>query len=212
MKQSKLSGIGLAIGALCAACAAEPEVGDDCLDGAGTFAVEVVSARYGPGQSFGRDAMPEVVLGPPHGAGCCQGSLDVVSLGNGGEIVLSFGPSMIIDAPGPDLVVFENPFESQGAVFAELAEVAVSTDGVEWHAFACEPGGSTAQCAGKRPVYLDGDTGPLDPDTSGGDPFDLADVGLAEARLVRVVDRADLVGQDGVFDLDAVGAVHAACR
>ena len=43
------------------------------------------------------------------------------------------------------------------------------------------------------------------------DAFDLADVGLVEARWVRITDRVDLQGMNGVFDLDAVGLVNAAC-
>jgi len=48
--------------------------------------------------------------------------------------------------------------------------------------------------------------------TAGGDAFDLADVGLAEARYVRITDRGDLGGLAGVFDLDAVGIVNLECR
>lgn len=178
------------------------------------FASEVVEVSYGPGQDFGRDAMPDIALGPPQGAGASQGSLDVVSLGNGGSIVLGFGLGRIVDAPGPDFVVFENPFESGGAVFAELGTVAVSADGDSWHAFSCDavapPYGS---CAGHTPVYLnDAGDEAFEPSTSGGDAFDLADLGLSEARYVRIVDREDLQGLAGVFDLDAVGIVNLGCR
>jgi hypothetical protein len=56
----------------------------------------------------------------------------------------------------------------------------------------------------------------IDPATAGGDVFDLADVGLAEARWVRLIDRtAEHYGSDtwclgaaGGFDLDAVAAVE----
>ena len=61
-------------------------------------------------------------------------------------------------------------------------------------------------------MYLDGDDGPFDVATAGGDAFDLADVGLAEARYVRITDRGDLGGLAGVFDLDAVGIVNLECR
>jgi hypothetical protein len=49
---------------------------------------------------------------------------------------------------------------------------------------------------------------PTDPATAGGDPFDLADLGLAAARYVRVTDRP---GDGAVFDLDAVSIVHPRC-
>jgi hypothetical protein len=57
----------------------------------------------------------------------------------------------------------------------------------------------------------DDDADPHDPATSGGESFDLAEVGLTEARFVRVVDRADLAGFNGTFDLDAIALVHWTC-
>jgi hypothetical protein len=182
------------------------------------FASEAPSHAFGPGQSVGQDAFPEPLLGPPRGGGCCMGSLDVVSLGNGGEVVLAFGETVIVDQPGPDFVVFENAFHAFGdesILWAELATVEVSADGETWQAFPCDadtpPYGS---CAGWRPVYAnvaENDIDPLDPDVSGGDLFDLADLGVEEARFVRIVDRADQTGEMGVFDLDAVGVIHGAC-
>jgi len=183
-----------------------------CGEPGSQFVSQVVEVSFGPGQSFGRAGLPEVVYGPPHGGGCCMGSLDVVSLGNGGSIVVGFGDTVIVDEPGVDFVVFENPFETDGGVFAELATVAVSADGIEWVEFPCDavapPYGS---CAGHQPVYLDGELGPIDVSTAGGDGFDLADVGLSMARYVRITDRSDLDGDDGVFDLDAVGIVNPTC-
>jgi len=183
-----------------------------CGEPGAQFVSEVVSVSYGPGQSYGQGAMPGVVYGPPSGGGCCMGSLDVVSLGNGGSIVVGFGDTVIVDEPGVDFVVFENPFETGGGVYAELATVEVSEDGINWLGYPCDavapPYGS---CAGHRPVYLDGDVGTIDPISAGGDGFDLADVGLSTARYVRITDRADIEGIDGVFDLDAVGIVHPTC-
>ena len=180
------------------------------------FATVVVQASYGPGQSYGQDFMPEIVLGPPDGGGCCTGSLDVVSLGNGGSIVLGFDGNGIVDGPGIDLVVFENAFDAGGGTFAEAATVSVSDDGQTWHAFPCEateaPWGG---CAGVTPVYLTASDvaadGSFDPATAGGDGFDLADLGVERARWVKITDRADIEGFEGVFDLDAVGIVNAAC-
>lgn len=174
------------------------------------FATHVLAESYGPGQSFGRDAMPEIVLGPPLGGGCCQGSLDVVSLGDGGLIVLGFEGNAIADGPGPDFVVFENAFEigASQEIFVEPATVEVSVDGLTWATFGCAAATPYDGCAGVSPVHLDGDVSPIDPMAHGGDAFDLADVGLSEARFVRITDRADL---GSVFDLDAVGIVHPVC-
>lgn len=182
------------------------------------FAVEAVDHEFGTGQDFGQEDFPSPILGPPRGLGSQQGSLDVVSLGNGGWVVVAFGESRIVDETGPDFIVFENPFFLDGdseSVYAELATVAVSEDGERWHEFPCDaieaPYGA---CAGWHPVFANPDENeidPLDPETAGGDAYDLGDVGLAAARFVRITDRADLGGANNVFDLDAVGAIHASC-
>jgi hypothetical protein len=182
------------------------------------FATSVEAFTAGPGPTFGQDNLPDVVLGPPKGAGAINGSLDVVTLGNGGSITLGFAPSSIVDGPGPDFIVFENAFYVNGdpnAPFAELATVEVSDDGQHFDAFPCTateaPYGS---CAGWHPVYANPDTNtidPTDPTVAGGDPFDLADLGVAQARYVRITDRVDLTGANGTFDLDAVSIVNANC-
>ena len=180
------------------------------------YATEVVGVTYGPGSGFGKDEMPGIVLGPPLGAGDLAGSLDVVSLGNGGAITLAFG-GRIVDQDGPDFIVFENVFFAGGdpaSPYAEVAGVEVSADGVTWSAFPCTASAMPFEgCAGWHPTYAGSDPAidSHDPEAAGGDAFDLADVGLAEARFVRVVDRADLTGVSGMFDLDAVALVHWAC-
>ena len=63
---------------------------------------------------------------PAKGLGAAQGtSMDVVTLGNGGQITLTFA-SPIQNGPGPDFAVFENGFADS---FLELAWVEVSSDG-----------------------------------------------------------------------------------
>lgn len=172
------------------------------------------------GVSFGHDAMPEIVLGPPQGGGETKGSTHTASLGCGGSITLGFSAPWPVDGPGPDLVVFENAFRSGEITFVEPAQVLVSEDGEDWHAFPCEPDGGEEPppgCAGLRPVLETEPGAAIDPATIGGDAFDLADVGLAEARYVRIVDRtAEHYGTDtwclgagGGFDLDAVAALEA---
>jgi hypothetical protein len=126
-----------------------------------------------------------------------------------------------------------------GGPFAEPGRVSVSQDGIAWFSFdACStaplepplyPG-----CAGVFPTLSDA----LDPlaehpsiptETSiedligvslgqlglplgsGGDSYDLQDVGLTWARFVRIEDVGPAFGQAGTvgFDLDAVTAVHS---
>ncbi len=177
------------------------------------FAVEVVDFQPGEGAGFGLDRFPEVVLGPPRGGGERAGSLDVLSLGRGGAIVLRLGRTAV-DGPGPDLLVFENPFRFPGGVFVEPGEVSVSPDGEVWATFPCEPTTVEATgCAGVEPVLANAETSdldPTDPEQAGGDAFDLADVGLETARFVRIVDVGGETGfgppSEG-FDLDAVAVV-----
>jgi hypothetical protein len=186
------------------------------------FVTKVVSFTPGDCAGFGAAGLPDIVLGPPVGGGTDQGGLDVLSLGNAGTIVLSFEPNAIVDGPGTDFLVFENPFLVSGkpeSVTAERGEVSVSDDGVTWTPFPCTastyPYGA---CAGWHPVFSSPDNGisPVDP-AAGGDAFDLATIGVARARYVKIVDRAGVscppnpnkVTTNG-FDLDAIAIVNAA--
>ena len=183
--------------------------------GAEPFADRVVAHVVGTGGGAGESLLPGVVLGPPHGGGAFQGGTDTFSLGLGGSITLAFDDNVIVDRPGPDLLVFENAFLPTGlttlAPFAEPAVVEVSGDGVDWHALPCaltEPP-YYAGCAGVYPVFANADDpgapSPLVPSTvpitdlvgvpvddfvtpagAGGDAFDLADAGLLAARFVRL--------------------------
>lgn len=137
---------------------------------------------------------------------------DVVSLGDGGRITMTFNPP-ITNGPGADFAVFENSFYSGGELFAELAFVEVSSDGTHFARF---PSVSLTQ----TPV----DTyGVLDPtnvyNLAGkhaganitpcyGTPFDLAElandplvtsgqVNLGQIRYVRIV---DVVGNGSTYD------------
>ncbi|MDP6944088.1 MAG: cell surface protein, partial [Myxococcota bacterium] len=178
------------------------------------YATEVVSFTPGLHAGFGQLAMPEVVLGPPSGD-----SLDVVSLGVGGEIVVGLGDQLIVDGPGADFIIWENTFWIGGDAsnpYAELGEVTVSEDGETWVTFPCDETreeGFDPGCAGWRPrlEFAPCDALPLDPDRVGGDPFDLADIGVERIRYIRVRDLAtDGAAPSAGFDLDAVGGVHFA--
>ena len=183
------------------------------------FAVEVVTVTYGAGAGYGQEEFPDAVLGPPAGGGARRGSLKVLTLGKGGVITLRMGRDAV-DGPGVDLLVFENAFimNASGTIFAEPAEVAVSEDGVTFTAFPCDSATPPyAGCAGASPVLApgaDGGISPVDPAVAGGDGFDLAQVGLARARYVRIRDlsTADPVSNNSGFDLDAVAVVAAAAQ
>lgn len=183
-----------------------------CPEDTRGFAREVIDFTAGSGQDFGQADLPDIVLGGPQGGGVSSGSLDVASLGDGGSIELGFGELAIVDGPGKDFIVFENAFADQsGTVFTELARVEVSEQGSSWVAFPCDEE-TGAGCAGVSPVLAHPSAGldvAFDPQRSGGDAYDLADIGLSRARFVRVV---DLAGDDAVFDLDAVSVVHGECE
>lgn len=153
------------------------------------WASQVVSVAYGRDAGFGQGLMPDVVLGPPNGAGTMSGSLDVLSLGVGGEIVLSFGQdACVVDGEGEDLVVCENVFFVGGDGtnrFIETGRVSVSKDGQSFMEFPTRvddrlPIGHPDRYEGFAGVEpcLPG----REPDTVGGDRFDLAELGLKWAR------------------------------
>lgn len=176
------------------------------------FADTVLLFDAGVGAGFGQDRFPEVVLGPPRGGGDTMGSLDVLSLGRGGTIVLAFTDLHAIDGPGVDFLVFENGFSG----FFEYAQVSASDDGTTWRDFPCAAlvDGGSEGCAGVRPVSSNPMNGlsPLDPAVAGGDGFDLSLVGLPAARFVRITDTGlnrSYGPPGGGFDLDALSIVNA---
>jgi hypothetical protein len=206
-----------------AALVAPPPRRDDAGAPLARFVTTVVKFTPGDCAGFGATWMPDVVFGPPQGGGERMGSLDVVSLGEGGEIVLGFAPRAIIDGPGPDFVVFENAFWVAGdpsAPFAEPGEVSVSEDGVMWKTWPCTAAAPPyGACSGWKPVLSSPENGisPFDVARAGGEAYDLADVGLSRARFVRVRDvgkvkcpadpsqKTTNVG----YDLDAIAIVNA---
>lgn len=172
-------------------------------------------------------ANPAMALGPASG-----NPEEVVSLGDGGSIVLTFAGT-ITNGSGADFAVFENGFVdgSSGLVFGELAWVEVSSDGASWLRF---PGQSMSPAIGSfsglDPTNFSGLAGtyPITP-TVLGTPFDLSVFqGAADSvRYVRIVDIIgngsvrDVIGNPihdpspttspgGGFDLSGVGVVHLA--
>lgn len=183
---------------------------------------------------------------PTYALGSVTGdNFDIVSLGDltaeqltagnpPGTITLQFARP-IRDLSGADFVIFENGFVSAnntggtgiGGVFAELAYVEVSADGVNFHRFnpvSLTPspvGGygtvnptNVYNLAGKH-VNAYGD--------SWGTPFDIAQTGLAEITHIRLIDipgRGNFTDGSGNpvydgwwtygsggFDLEAVGSI-----
>ena len=182
------------------------------------WADEVVS--FTPGSDwtrFGENFFPDNVLGPPDPDPALTVYFssakpqEILSLGHGGEILLKFSDNVIVDGDGVDFTVFENPFFFLGTEdpFIEAGVVSVSLDGLQFLPF---PYDTTTfkGFAGVTPT-MDSQH-PTDPQISGGDSFDLSDIGLPYIRFVKITDAGDIF-QEGPynsdFDLDAVAAVHS---
>ena len=153
--------------------------------GPDAFVDDVVSYTPGDFAGFGQDRLPEIVYGPPDAPGGGGASTDVLTLGQEGEIVVTFDVA-IVDGEGPDLLVFENPFTG----WYETGYVAVSEDGEAWHEWPCDPtdvAGLYPGCAGVALVYASADNGvdPTDPAAAGGDARAFGGVGARGSRRGR---------------------------
>lgn len=193
----------------------------EAIEESDPWADAVLSFSPGEGAGFGENFFPENVLGPPDPDPTLSEfnpsskPQEILSLGKGGEIILEFSDNVIVDGEGPDFTVFENvflnPFDGNKP-FIEAAFVAVSSDGINFVEFPWD----TTTYAGFAGVTPTKDNrSPTDPAVSGGDSFDLADVGLTYARYVKLTDIGDLKQEgpfNGDFDLDAVVAVNSAAE
>jgi len=161
------------------------------------------------------------------------GANGVVSLGDGGNAVVTFN-SPIIDLPGPDFAVFENSFDGN---FLELAFVEVSSDGVNYFRF---PSTSLTDTITQTWSFGLTDATKIN-NLAGkykaeyGTPFDLSEIAdhiLLDKQSITHVKIIDVVGciqnqyctrdalgnkindpwptafGSGGFDLDAVGVIH----
>ena len=136
---------------------------------------------------------------------------DICSLGDGGFIILGLDAA-IVNGSGADFAVFENSFYYASGLFAELAFVDVSTDGINWARFA-------SVSLTPNPVGTFGTIDPTDvhnlagrhPNgygTSEGTPFDLEDLadapevlsGLVDLNGINYVRLTDVVGNGSTFD------------
>lgn len=195
----------------------------------------VVDAEYGPNRfatsvievNFGDNPHPAFMdplktLGGPRGLGDTEGSLDVLSLGVGGNITFGFDVTIKND-PGEDFIVFENPFyifSNPEKVYAELMYVEVSTDGINFARFPSisnsnESGSiypeDVENLAGVYPVYANVDKNnidPFDPEVAGGDAFDLNDLlddplvesGFVDLDNVHYIRLIDILGDGSCLD------------
>jgi len=158
------------------------------------------------------------IFNPANALGAPLGPTHVHSLGIGGELTLEFVPP-IVDRPGADLIVAENPFRLAGNetnTFAEVAFVEVSSNGVDFvrfparyfgapsspGAFGAVPVGAYANLAGQTPMLaITPGADPRDLVEAGGDAFELADLvaeplvlgGFVDLQAIRYVRLVDVV-------------------
>lgn len=180
---------------------------------------DILTMSYGTGAGFGQAAYPEVVYGAP------QGSTHVLSFGLGGSLLIELEGYFVVDGPGVDFTVFENPFGTGAGTFAERARVEVSSDGINFIAFSCavdDQDGGYPGCAGVTPTAMDVDPRDLDEsgaDESGGDGFDLRLIEVGYARYIRITDLATCQQGDPTFpvcnspgkvgfDMDALAIIN----
>lgn len=185
------------------------------LDTVKTF-ISGAGQRTGQGAAF----FPANVLTGPsvHGRDSVPATdpREICSLGLGGTITLGLRRGVIVDGPGTDFTVFENAFRyGAGRVYVEPATVEVSRDGIEWKMFPFD----SLTCKGLAGLSPTSGQDPYDPARSGGDGFDLADLGIDSVRWVRLYDVSSIILNNqsspffdptlSGFDLDVVLALHS---
>ncbi len=181
----------------------------------------VFSVSFGTGTTFGQSTMyfPMNIFGLPD----TNARIDVpiatqeqiLSLGLNGSITIGFKHYMIRDMPGKDFTIFENAFQYLGdRIFIEPAKVEVSKNGIDFYSFPFDSL-TLNGCAGTYPT--NGNADPFDVTISGGNSFDLADIGMDSIIAIRIIDVSSIILQSehplynpivNGFDLDAVVGLH----
>jgi hypothetical protein len=145
---------------------------------------------------------------------------EILSIGIGGEIIVGFRGKKVVNIEGADFTIFENAFETfdGSRIFAEPAEVWISNDGINYTMFQYERE-NLYNLAGKTPTL--GVNDPFDPTASGGDSFDIAELGYDYITHIKIKDVSLLASEldnenryynpaalISGFDLDAVVAMQ----
>lgn len=185
----------------------------------------VYSFTPGTGQNFGQspEFFPMNIFGAPAKEASeyipASAESDVLSIGLDGEIIIGVKNKVIYDGEGDDFIIYENAFKNQATkkIFAEPALVAVSFDGVNYIEFPHDDW-TLEGCAGKTPT--NGGIDPFTHDSSGGDGFDIGELGLEQIRYIKIKDISMVVTKDENhpyyfieamvtgFDLDAVACKY----
>ncbi len=177
----------------------------------------------GTGQNVGQDPMyyPNNIFGKPYSKADslvpASSPEDLCSLGMNGEIIVGFKNYSIIDRDGVDFIIYENVMRNPilNRYFVEPAKVSVSNDGVNWTEFPFDSL-TLDGCAGTKPTI----SANLDIDIlqSGGNGFDLAQIGLTEIKYIKITDVCEIIKNNkkhpfydvtiSGFDLEALVGVN----
>jgi hypothetical protein len=156
------------------------------------LATEIVSAPGATGVGFFDAAL---AVNGVRGGGTWQGGLDVFSVGVEDELVLGF-VDPVLDVDGPDVAVFENPFDVRsGGRFFDPVVVEGSADCEAFVAFPFGLDGDPSDpaawsgFAGLTPVLLHEEDNRVDPlsEDAGGDRFDLVDLPAGEPVTAAIL-------------------------
>jgi hypothetical protein len=174
------------------------------------WATGVVDVQRGPVnisdqlRGFASFGNPLSALGPVDVWALDQEDAPVVSLGDGGQITLTFDPP-IANGPGEDLAVFENGFNEQ---FLELAFVEASSDGVNFVRFPATALHQVSEQIGPfgtvNPSGLRNLAGAYPAGIGVG--FELDDIGLNDVTHVRIIDAVGSI-TDGFGSPDSEGVL-----
>lgn len=181
----------------------------------------VFSVSFGKNTNFGQSSQffPQNIYGLPDSNARFDApssiETQICALGLDGSITVGFKGKILRDMPGKDFTIFENAFEFMaGRIFIEPAIVQVSKDGVNFISFPFDSL-TLVGCAGTFPTI--GNENPFDIEQSGGNSFDLADVGMDSVVAIRIIDISSIILNSNHplyspivngFDLDAVVAMH----
>jgi len=177
----------------------------------------VISYKWGEGQNLGQSSefFPKNIFGLPSKNANENipenNPSEILSLGLGGTIIVSFKNYYIIDKEGPDFIIFENVFKNplNNKFFCEPAKVSVSIDGIEFITFPFDSS-TLFGCAGLTPTKRV-DHNPLN---WGGDKFDLKDIHVKKIKFIKIEDISEIILNNknhiyydvtiSGFDLDAL--------
>ncbi len=181
----------------------------------------VINYKWGEGQNLGQSSeyFPQNIFGLPSenaNENIPESSpMEILSIGLGGSLTVSFKNFYIVDKNGPDFIIFENVFINPITKknFCEPAKVSVSFDGINFVTFPYDTN-NLSGCAGITPTHRSGNN-PLD---WGGDQFDLSNINLTKIKFIRIDDISGVILNNknhkyydatvSGFDLDAIIGIN----